>query len=154
MRTKLLTAAAALTVLGLAAPAAAQWAPQPNYGYGYGNGYGYQDNYGHVRALQARVDRAQRQIVRLDRRDILSNREARSLRNEAQNLEYRLRRAAANGLSYYESRELNIRLARLEQRVFREARDWNNRNDRNYWSDRDRDGRNDWREDDRGYDRD
>lgn len=144
MRTKLLTAAAALSVIGVAAPAAAQWAPQPNYGYGYNN------NYGHVRALQARVDRAQREINQLDRRNILSNREARSLRNDAQNIEYRLRRASRNGLSYNESREVNTRLARLEQRIFREARDWNNRNDRN-WSDRDRDGRNDWREDDRGY---
>ena len=144
MRTKLLTAAAALSVLGVAAPASAQWAPAPNYGYGY------QNHYGHVRALQARVDRTQREIIQLDRRNILSNREARSLRNEAQNLEYRLRRASRNGLSYNESRDLNVRLARLEQRVFREARDWNNRNNRN-WSDRDRDGRNDWREDDRGY---
>ena len=145
MRTKFLTAAAALSVLGVAAPAAAQWAPAPNYGYN--------NNYGQVRALQVRVDRAQREIIQLDRRNILSNREARSLRNDARNIEYRLRRAGRNGLSYNESRDINTRLARLEQRIFREARDWNNRNDRN-WSDRDRDGRNDRYEDDRGYSHD
>jgi len=142
MRTKLLTAAAALSVLGVTAPAAAQWAPAPNYGYN--------NNYGQVRALQVRVDRAQHEIIQLDRRNILSNREARSLRNDARNIEYRLRRAGRNGLSYNESRDINTRLARLEQRIFSEARDWNNRNDRN-WSDRDRDGRNDRYEDDRGY---
>ena len=145
MRTKFLTAAAALSVLGVAAPAAAQWAPAPNHGYN--------NNYGQVRALQVRVDRAQREIIQLDRRNILSNREARSLRNDARNIEYRLRRAGRNGLSYNESRDINTRLARLEQRIFREARDWNNRNDR-HWSDRDRDGRNDRYEDDRGYSHD
>jgi len=150
MRTKILTAAAALSVAAVAVPAAAQYG-QPNYGYGQGyNNNGYGNAYGNVRALQARVDRAQREINRLDRRDILSNREARSLRNDAQNLEYRLRRAGYNGLSYNEARDVNTRLARLEQRIFREASDWNNRDNRN-WSDRDRDGRNDRYEDDRGY---
>ena len=46
MRTFLISAAAAVTALAVAAPAAAQW-QQP-----YGNAYGY-NNYGHVRSLQA-----------------------------------------------------------------------------------------------------
>jgi hypothetical protein len=151
MRKFLITAAAAATTLALAAPAAAQWGPQPGYGYGYNN------NYGQVRSLQARVDNLQREIYRLDRRNVLSNREARRLQNEAQSIEYRLRRAGYNGLNYNEQRDIAYRLARLEQNIRYQANDGNRRVGYGYgngYPDRDRDGRDDRREDDRGWDHD
>lgn len=149
MRKFVLTAAAAVSALAVAAPAAAQWGQAP--GYGYGNGYN--QNYGHVRSLQARVDNVQRHISQLDRRNILSNREARRLMNDANGIEYRLRRSARNGLNYAEARDIQNRIQRLEWSIQREARDGNNwRNDRYGYNfpDRDRDGRDDRREDDRG----
>ena len=77
MRKIVLSIAAAGAALIAASPAAAQYFPQPQpYGYGaqpygYGNGYnnGYQGNWGQVRALQARIQRVEWQINRLDRRD-------------------------------------------------------------------------------------
>lgn len=153
MRKILITAAAAVSALAVAAPAAAQWAPAP--------GYGYNQNYGQVRVLQARVDQLQRQIRHLDRRNILSNREARGLMNEANSVEYRLRRMAGYGLNYAEARDIQYRIQRLEYRIQREARDGNRWQNGRYgynqpygYRDRDRDGRNDRYEDDRGWDHD
>lgn len=149
MRKTILTAAAAISALAVAAPAAAQWGPAP--------GYGYNNNYGQVRSLQARVDHLQRQIRHLDRRNILSNREARRLQNDASNIEYRLRRMASYGLNYAEARDIQYRIQRLEYRIQREARDgnrWQNGRygqNNGYYTDRDRDGRIDQYEDDRGY---
>jgi predicted RNase H-like nuclease (RuvC/YqgF family) len=146
----LISAAVAATALAAAAPAAAQYAPP------YGNAYGYgQNHYGHVRSLQVRIDRLQQQIRRLDRRNILSNREAARLMDDSRDLERRLRRDARDGrgLNFNEVRAVEVRLARLEQRLYRDARDGNRWGDRRY-SDRDRDGRNDRFEDDRGWDHD
>ena len=141
MRKFLISAAVAAATLTIAAPAAAQYA-QP-----YGNAYGY-NNYGQVRALQARVDQLQRQIRRLDQRNILSNREAARLMDDSRDLERRLHRSARNGLSPGERYAVETRLRNLEIRIQREARDGNRWG--NNWSDRDRDGRNDRYEDDRG----
>ena len=153
MRKTILTAAAAISALAVAAPAAAQWGPAP--------GYGYNHNYGQVRSLQARVDHLQRQIRHLDRRNILSNREARRLQNDASNIEYRLRRMASYGLNYAEARDIQYRIQRLEYRIQREARDGNRWQNGRYgynqpygYRDRDRDGRPDRYEDDRGWDHD
>lgn len=117
MRKLLLTLAAAGTALAVASPAAAQYYPQP-YGYnGYGyNGYGY-GNYGSVRALQVRVDAVERQIRSLDRRNVIRDRSADRLREEANHIENRLHRAARYGLNGYEANDIQVRLARLEQRV-------------------------------------
>ena len=147
MRKVLISLAVAASALTVAAPASAQYYPAAPRG----NAYGY-NNYGHVRALQARLDQLQRQISRLDQRNILSEREANRLRNDSQNIERQLRYSARNGLNPREADTINYRIARLEQRIQYEARDgnrWGN-NDRR-WSDRDRDGRNDRWEDDRGY---
>jgi hypothetical protein len=160
MRKFLISAALMASTVSIAAPAAAQWAP-PAYGYGqqpYGNAYGY-NNYGQVRRLQVRIDQIQRRIVQLDRRNILSNREAARLRNESRTIEQRLRYAARNGLNGRERYDVERRIARLESHVYREARDGNRyggnygyNNGYNY--DRDRDGRDDRYEDDRGRDHD
>jgi hypothetical protein len=144
MKKFLISAAIAAGALGLAAPAAAQYAPV------YGNAYGY-NNYGQARSLQVRVDRLQREIRQLDRRNVLSNREAARLMDDSRDLERRLHRNARDGrgLTFNEMRAVEVRLVRLEQRVIHDARDGNRWSSN--WSDRDRDGRNDRFEDDRGY---
>ena len=155
MRKFVIAAALTASALTAAAPAAAQWnAPQ-------GNAYGY-NNYGQVRRLDARIDAMQRQINSLDRRDILSEREASRLRNEARSLEQRLRYASRNGLNGREIYNVERGIQYLEVRIQREARDGNGRRNAGYWRDdgryrdgqwidRDRDGRDDRTEDDHGY---
>ena len=168
MRKYLITAATLVAGAAVATPAAAQGyppPPPPGYGYGYGvpqgNAYGYYNNYGQVRALQARIDNLQRLINRLDRRDAIRNREADRLRSASRNIERRLRSFGRNGLNQRESYDIQRQIARLEQRIQYVLRDGNRwgRNDRrwnDFWQDRDHDGRNDRWEDDRGrrHDRD
>ncbi len=141
MRKTLISLAVAASALAVATPASAQYFPQPQ-----GNAYGY-NNYGHVRALHARVNNLQRQIINFDRRNVLSNREAARLRNEARELEQRLLRNARNGLNQREAYDIERRLVRLEQRVQRQAMDGRRGG---IYIDRDRDGRPDRYEDDRG----
>ena len=152
MRKFIFTAAIAVSTLAVAAPAAAQWyPPQPQ-----GNAYGY-NNHGQVRRLDARIDAMQRQIKHLDQRDVLSEREARDLRHQSNDVERRLRVAARNGLNGWEANDIERRVQRLEVRIQREARDgngWRSGYSNAGWSDRDRDGRNDRYEDDRGYNHD
>ncbi|MFL6779056.1 MAG: hypothetical protein ACJ8E8_08480 [Sphingomicrobium sp.] len=152
MRKYLISAALAASTLVAAAPAAAQYYPQQPQGYGYGY-----NNYGQLRRLQVRVDNLQRQISNLDRHNILSEREASRLRGESRDVERRLHYAARNGLSGWESNDIERRVYRLETRIQREARDGNRYRgsyDQAGWNDRDRDGRNDRYEDDRGYNHD
>lgn len=170
MRKFLISATLLASSLAIAAPAAAQVRVSigTQYGNGYGNqyGYGYNNNYGGARSLQVRLNNIERQINQLDRRNILSNREANRLRAEANWLERTIRVSGRNGLNGYERRNLEIRLARLEQNVRYQATDGNRRygqgqygNQYGYGNgynayDRDRDNRDDRYEDDRGYRRD
>ena len=161
MRTLILSIATAASALAIASPAAAQYYPQPQ-GYGYNQGYHHP---GMARILDDRIDRLQKEIRRLDKRNILSEREADRLMYQSRELEARLARMARNGFSGYESAEIERGIARLEHRIYREANDrdrrgWNN-NGYGYnqygnqgWIDRDRDGRDDRYEDDRGTRRD
>jgi hypothetical protein len=164
IRKFLIPAALLASTVAAVAPAAAQWAPPPppGYAYGYGapqgNAYGY-DNYGQVRRLEARVDRLRRMIQHLDRRNIISNREARRLDAEARDLQMRVRQLSYGGLNPRERYEIERRIDRLEYRIQREAQDRNNRFGSGYGDghrdrDRDHDGRDDRYEDDRGRDRD
>jgi len=159
MRKVMIALAAAGAAVVAATPAAAQYYPQPQpYGYGapYGNAYGY-NNWGRVRSLQARVDQLQRQINVLDRRNILSDREARRLRDDARDLERRLHRDVRDGrgLSGNELYGIEQRIVRIEQKIYRDANDGNRwrqgygYNNYGYY-DRDRDGRDDRYEDDHG----
>ena len=172
MRKFLISATLLASSLAIAAPAAAQVrvtiGSQYGNGYGYGSqyGYGYNNNYGGVRSLQVRLNNIERQINRLDSRNILSEREADQLRREANWLERTIRQSSRNGLNSYERRNLEIRLARLEQNVRYQASDGNRRYGQSQYGnqygygngynayDRDRDGRDDRYEDDRGYRRD
>ncbi len=151
MRNMMITLAAAASALAVATPAAAQYAPQyapQPQGYAYG----HQGNWGQARALQVRIDNIQRQIAQLDRRNVLSDREARRLSNEARQLERRLRAVGRNGLHPTERYQIERGLAQIERRLWRDARDgnrWGN-NQQHSAYDRDRDGRDDRYEDDRG----
>jgi hypothetical protein len=156
MRKFLISAALAASTLVAAAPAAAQYYPPQPQGYAYGY-----NNYGQARRLQARIDQLQHQIIQLDRRNILSEREAARLRGDSRQLEQRLRYAARNGLNGRERYDIERGIQRLEYRVQREARDGNRYGYRQVgygygdgWSDRDRDGRNDRYENDHGRDHD
>jgi hypothetical protein len=125
MKKFLISAAVAAGALSLAAPAAAQYAPYPPQGQAYGY-----NNHTSARVLQVRIDQIQRQIRQLDRRNILSNREAASLMSDARAVERRLRETARRGLSYSERRAVEVRIARLEQQIRRDARDGNRWGDR------------------------
>ena len=168
MRKLLISTILAASTLAIAAPAAAQWTLSYGNQYGgqygnqyggqYGNAYGY-NNYGQTRSLMVRINRLEQQIRQLDRRNILSEREADRLRWQANQIERQLRQASYNGLNGYERRNFEIRIARLEQNIRYQANDGNRYGDRNnsaygYAYDRDRDGRDDRYEDDRGYDHD
>jgi len=130
----LIGAATLFAGAALAAPASAQYypvAPQvPQYAnpYGspYGYGYGQQGSFGQVRILQARVHQLKRQIREFDRRNVISGREAQRLRREANNVEHRLVHASRFGLDARERFEIERRIVRLEQRIWREARDGRN----------------------------
>src|SRR4051812_20704504 len=151
MRKIVLSIAAAGAALIAASPAAAQYYPQPQpapYGYnngysGYGNGYGngFQNNWGQVRALQARIDRIEWQINRLDRRDRIGDRSADRLRDEANRVERRLHERARGGLDPREMYDIQARIARLEQRVqYSLANGYGHYGDRDdRWGHRDRD---------------
>jgi len=156
MRKIILSVSVAGAALFAASPAAAQYYPQPQYGAPYGQAYGFQNNRGPARALQARLNNVERQINRLDRRDRIGDRGADRLRHEANRIERRLNDRARGGLNPREFRDIEVRIARLEQQVqYSLANRYGGygNNGRGY-ADRDRDGRNDRWEDDRGRDRD
>ncbi|HVL77858.1 MAG TPA: hypothetical protein VM346_01070 [Sphingomicrobium sp.] len=111
MRNILISLSAAAASLAFAAPASAQWA-QPQ-----GHAYGYYQNHGQVRVLHVRIQQLQRHIVQLDRRGIIRSREAQRLYRDARALEGRLIRQSHNGLTLRQRNDIQLRLARLEQRV-------------------------------------
>ena len=149
MRKFIIAIAAGASALAVATPAAAQYY-QGNPGYGYNNGYGYaQANYGQIRSLQVRVNNLQRQIDRLAQRRAITRDEYNGLQRDARQLERRLMNNSRNGLNGREYAEVQNRIQWLERRISNEVRD--GRNGGRNWSDRDRDGRNDRYEDDRGY---
>lgn len=115
----LIPLAAAGSLLAAAAPASAQWFPQPQ-----GHAYGY-DNYGHARALHARINHMEREIRRLANHRMISAREYRELRSDARSLERRFIRDARDGrgLSRQEAYNIERRIMRLERRIAREVRD-------------------------------
>ncbi|HEY5459747.1 MAG TPA: hypothetical protein VIJ81_09805 [Sphingomicrobium sp.] len=122
MRKFLISAAVAMSALTAAVPAAAQYAPQ-YYGHG---------NYNQSRQLLNRIERVKDQINILDRRDILSNREADYLKGQANDLRRIVKRIDNNGIDRRERATVERRIADLEIRVQREARDGNRHADRRW----------------------
>jgi hypothetical protein len=158
MRKLIIMAATAVSALAVAAPASAQYYPQPR-----GNAYGY-NNYGQIRSYHARVDNLRRAVDRMGRGQGRGGYNYK-LRQEVGELQYQVNTWGRNGLSQREARELEWRIARVE-RMVQGAWGGNRRYDsgRRYDGydgyngsdgyDRDRDGRDDRYENDRGYDRD
>ncbi len=134
------------STVAVAAPAAAQWAPPAPQGYAYGY-----NNHGQVRRLEVRVAQLRREIRQLDRRNILSDREARRLEEQARYLQHRIRQAGYNGINGRERFEIERHIARLEERIRIQATDGNRRYGYNGYNghdgygrrDNDRDGRDD-----------
>jgi hypothetical protein len=127
-----LSVAAAGAALIAASPAAAQYYPAPQpapYAYGHNGNNGW----GMVRSLQVRIDNIERQIQRLDRRDVIRGRSADRLLDEAQRIERKLHQRARGGLDPREAGDLQFRVQRLEQQVQIALNDRGGR-----WSDRDR----------------
>ena len=118
MQKALVALATAASTLVLAAPASAQWYPQPR-------GYGYESNYGAARAMKARVDRIQRDIRHLAQRRMISRKEYRNLSEDSRDLERRILRNARDGRGFTqrEAYETQRRIARLEQKIARDMRD-------------------------------
>jgi hypothetical protein len=126
MRKFLIPFVAAASTLAIAAPASAQWAP-PAYRYApYNYGYGF-NGFNFARSMQGRVERLRGDIRAMEGRRILSWREARSLDRQADNLQRRIYGASRNGIQPGEARRLENDIRRLENRISREATDWNNR---------------------------
>ena len=120
MRTALFTIGAAVSALAVATPASAQFYPQPR-GYMYQPTY----NYGHARALKARLDYTQREIRRLAQYRMISRNEYHNLIRDSREIEYRLIRNARDGygLSPQEAYATERRMFRLEQKIARDVRD-------------------------------
>ena len=126
MRKYLISIAAGVSVIAMAAPASAQYAPRVD------RYHRYDPAAFDGRGLQVRVDRIRQQIRNLEARRILSFREGRSLERQATNLQFRIARASRNGIQPGEARRLTDDIRRLEYRVQREASDFNNRPNRRY----------------------
>jgi septal ring factor EnvC (AmiA/AmiB activator) len=129
MRKFLIPIVAAASTLAIAAPAAAQWAP-PVYRYqpyDYGRGYNYHN---FARSMEQRVQRIRSDIRQLQQRRIVSWQEARSLEQQAANIQRHIYRQSRNGIQPGEARRLENQIRNLEFRISREARDWNNRPNR------------------------
>ena len=126
MRKFLIPIVAAASALTITAPASAQWAP-PVYQYNpYNYGYGF-NGINFARSMADRVQRIRNDIRVMDARRILSRGEARSLDNQARNLQRRIFRASRNGIGPGEARSLENQIFNLQRRVAREANDWNGR---------------------------
>jgi len=160
MRKFVIALAAAGSALAFASPASAQYYPQPQpYGqpYGYGgqgyNGYGY-NGFGQVQQLQQRIDVLQNRIRFMDRANVIRDHSADRLKDEARDIEKRLRKSSRHGLNPYELNNLQARIARLEQRVQIASSRLGGRYGYNggYHNDRDRDGRDDRYENDHRWD--
>lgn len=124
MRKFLIPALVLSTVVGVA-PAAA------NHG-GYHSDRGYGQSAGWNRGGPSRqainelirdLNRAEMRIERSAQRRIISQREAFSLRREANQIERRLQLASRNGISGREFGALRVQVNRLQQRLRIERRD-------------------------------
>lgn len=125
MRKFLIPIVAGISVVAIAAPASAQYAPRYDR---HNNGYGYRDDR-RGGDITARIDRIRGQIRQLEQRRVLSWREGRELESEAADIQRSAWRDSRNGIQPGEGRRLEERLRRLEFRVRREASDRNNRPD-------------------------
>ena len=128
----IITIAAALSAIGLAAPASAQDRYGNDGAYGYAQGYG---------GIQARTDQLRQRLQLGVQRGTISRQEAVYLRDGFRQLNRLERQYSRDGLNRRERRALQQRIQQLQQQIQFAER---SRDDR-YGRDRDSDGR-DWRD--------
>lgn len=108
---KIIISALVLSSVFAAAPAAAQ-----NWG---GQGYSRGQNV----AIERQITQLHQRIDNMAQRRLISNREQRSLHNEASGIQNRFYRYARNGLSQREHHDIQSRLQNLRQRIQYERRE-------------------------------
>lgn len=140
---KFLISVALVSATAMTAPAAAQNWGNSGYGYGYNQRGG--------QGIQQQVQQLHQRIGAMQQRRLISNREARSLHESAENINRRLYDYARNGLSQREHHDLQNRIQNLRQRLQRERFEGRDERRDDRWDDR-RDRRED-RRDDRRRDR-
>jgi len=113
-------AAAAASTLIVAAPASAQWYPQPGpYAGGYGGGY---STPAAVQEFQARLQGIRTHVQELGRRGVISPWQVDRFEREADATDRQMWRKARHGLSYGDRMSVNERIARLQEAVEMTAR--------------------------------
>jgi hypothetical protein len=150
MRKLIISLAAAASALAIATPAAAQYYPgQPAYGYGYGHNSRAQ--------LRNELQQIRFQADNLARQGRLTRYEARDLFRDIASAE----RALYRSNNPWQTQQLHRKVAHIRYELHRYS-DYDGRRgygngygyNNQQWIDRDRDGRNDRHEDDRGWQRD
>ena len=122
MRKLLISLAAAASMLSIAAPASAQWYPQPApYAGGYG-GYGGYSTPAATQEFQARLQRIRAHVQELGMRGLISPWQVQRFQREADATDRQMWRKARHGLSYGDRMSVNERIARLQQAVEMTAR--------------------------------
>jgi hypothetical protein len=112
----LISAAAAVSALAVASPAAAQYYPAPGYGAPYGNAYGYNRG-GNPWVREIQQIRYQADV--LGRQGRLTRAEARDLFRDIQSAERAIYRKSRYGLSIREARRLDNKLGRIRYELRR-----------------------------------
>jgi len=108
MRKVLLSLAAAGTVLSLATPAAAQWA-RPGNGYNQNMPGRWQNE---IQQMHYRMDQ-------LGRSGRLTRAEAVDLQNDIRSTERMVYRASRNGITPWEARSIDVKIARVREELRR-----------------------------------
>lgn len=136
---KFLISAALISATALTAPAAAQNWGRSDFGY----------NQRGTQGIQRQIQQLHQRIDAMYQRRLLSNNEARSLHNRAEEINRRLYDYARNGISQRDHDDLQYRIHNLRERIRHERREGReDRRDDRRWGDRDD------RDDRRGEDRD
>ncbi len=126
---KIITIAAAISAIGLAAPAAAQDRYGHSNAHGYGNGYS---------VVQVRTDQLQRRFQVGIQRGTISRQEASYLRDGFRQLTRLERQYGRDGFSRNERHTLQDRIWQLQQHIQAAERNRDDRDGRDW-----RDGRSD-----------
>jgi hypothetical protein len=114
MRKLLISLAAAASTLAVAAPASAQWYPQPGP---YAGGYGGYSTPAAMQEFQARLQRIRAHVQELGMRGVISPRQVDRFQREADATDRQMWRKARHGLSYGDRMSVNERIARLQEAV-------------------------------------
>lgn len=114
MRKLLISLAAAASTLTIAAPASAQWFPQPGM---YGGEYGGYSTPGAIQEFQARLQGIRAHVQALGMRGVISPWQVERFQREADATDRQMWRKARHGLSYGDRISVNERIARLQQAV-------------------------------------